>query len=65
LNFALLIVSSLFLTLAGDFVYKMHGKWFPMPRERFNAALYSMIGMYKIMVFVFNVAPWIALAIIG
>jgi hypothetical protein len=53
------------LAFAGDFVYRMHGKWFPMPRKRFNAVIYSFIGFYKIIVIVFNVVPWIALAKIG
>lgn len=65
LNLGLLIFSFLMLAFAGDFVYMMHGKWFPMPRERFNAVIYSFIGFYKIIVIVFNVVPWIALAIIG
>jgi hypothetical protein len=65
LNIGLLVLSFLILAFAGDFVYKIHGKWFPMPRETFNVVLYSFLGMYKIIVFVFNVIPWAALAIIG
>ena len=65
LNIGLLMFSFLMLAVAGDFVYRMHGKWFPMSRERFNAVIYSFIGFYKIIVIVFNVVPWIALAIIG
>ena len=65
LNMGLLVLASLILAFAGDFVYRMHGKWFPMPRGTFNVVLYAFIGMYKIIVFVFNVVPWIALAIIG
>ncbi len=64
LNMGLLVLSFLILAFAGDFVYKIHGKWFPMPRETFNVVLYSFLGMYKIIVFVFNVIPWAALAII-
>jgi hypothetical protein len=65
LNIVLLVLSFLILAFAGDFVYKIHGKWFPMPRETFNVVLYSFLGIYKIIVFVFNVMPWAALAIIG
>ena len=65
LNMGLLMFSFLILAFAGDFVYRTHSKWFPMPRETFNVVLYSSIGMYKIIVFVFNVVPWAALAIIG
>jgi hypothetical protein len=65
LNTGLLIFSFLLLSFAGDFVYRMHGKWFPMARETFNVVLYSVIIIYKIFIIVFCVIPWVALAIIG
>ena len=65
LNMGLLLLSFLMMAFAGDFVYKMHSKWFSMPRETFNVVLYSLLGFYKIIVFVFNVIPWIALLIVG
>ena len=65
LNMGLLVSSFLILAFAGDFVYMIHGKWFPMPRETFNVVLYSFIGMYKIIVLVFNAIPWAVLTIIG
>jgi hypothetical protein len=64
LNMGLLMFSFLILAFAGDFVYRIHSKWFPMPRETFNVVLYSFIGIYKIIVFVFNIVPWAVLAII-
>jgi len=64
LNACLLVFSFLMLAYAGDFVYRMHGKWFPMPQERFNGVVYSFIGLYKILLIVFNLVPWIALEII-
>ncbi len=67
LNVALLVLSFLVVSFGfgRDFVYRMHSKWFPMPRETFNAVIYAVIGVYKIFVFVFNIVPWIALTIIG
>ena len=65
LNIGLLVLASLLLTFAGDFAYKIHGKWFPMQRETFNVELFSFLSRYKIIVFIFNVVPWAALAIIG
>ncbi len=64
LNLGLLMLSFIMLACAGDFVYRIHNKWFPMPRDRFNAVTYSFIGFYKVIVIVFNVVPWAALAII-
>ena len=65
LNMGFLLLLSLFLLINLDFVYKMHGKLFPMSRETFNVVLYSFIAIYKIIIFVFNLVPWIALSIIG
>jgi len=65
LNMGLLLFSFVMVTFAGDIAYRMHTKWFPMPRETFNVVLYSFIGVYKIFVFVFNIVPCIAITIIG
>ncbi|WP_207688842.1 DUF6868 family protein [Desulfonema limicola] len=65
INVGLLVFLFLIVIFASDFIYRMHSRWFPMPREKFNVVLYSFIGAYKILVYVFNLVPWIALAIIG
>lgn len=64
-NGGLLIVSFLVCALAGDWVYRMHGKWFPMPRETFNTAIYCFIGGMKILVLMFNIVPYLALVILS
>jgi hypothetical protein len=64
-NGGLLILSSLFLMLAGDLVFRLHRRWFPLPRETFNALIYGFLGFYKIMVITFNLVPYVALAIMG
>jgi len=65
LNVVLLAFSFSIFAFAGDFVYRMHSKWFSMPRETFNVVFYSFIGAYKLFVYVFNIVPWIALVIIA
>ena len=67
LNMGLLALSVAVVAFGfgNDFVYRLHSKFFPMPRETFNAVLYLLIGIYKILVFVFNVIPWVVLEIIN
>jgi hypothetical protein len=65
LNAALLLLSSLICLCAGDWVYRIHNKWFSISRETFNVAIYSFIGLYKVLVFVFSLIPYIALLIVG
>lgn len=61
----LLVFSFLFLAFAGDWVYRMHGKWFPMSRETFNVVIYSYLGVFKILIIVLNLVPAIVLQIIA
>ena len=51
--------------LAPDLVYRTQSKWFPIPRETFNVIIYSFLGLFKVGFLVFNVAPYIALLIVG
>jgi len=65
INGALLVFSSLICAFAGDWIYRMHSRWFTLSREAFNTVIYSFIGLYKIFFIVFNLVPYLALAIVG
>jgi len=65
LNGGFLIFSSLILTFAGNLIYRVHTRWFPMPRDAFNIVIYSFIGLYKVLILVFNLVPYVALVILG
>jgi hypothetical protein len=65
INYGLLLWWFLFFTFAHDWVYRIHGKWFKMPVEKFDAIHYAGIAFFKICIFVFNLVPYIALQIVG
>jgi len=65
LNGGLLIFSSLVCAFAGNWVYGIHSRLFPMTRETFNVVIYSLIGLFKIIFLVFNVVPLVTLLIMG
>ena len=65
LNGSLMIVSAIICMSAQDWAYGWHSKFFHIPREAFNVAIYSFIGLFKIMFFFFNLVPYLALLIIG
>ncbi|MEE9357057.1 MAG: hypothetical protein V3U62_01655 [Sedimenticolaceae bacterium] len=65
INGAMFVFSAAMCILARDFVYRVHSKWFAMPRETFNVIIYSWVGLFKIVFLVFNVVPYVALLIIG
>jgi hypothetical protein len=65
INVSLLVIFFLTSVYAGDWAYRIHSKWWPIPRETFNVAMYCFMGLFKIFVFVFNLVPYVALVIIG
>lgn len=63
LNYALLLVWAGAFIFAHDWMYKLHGRWFRLPVETFNAIHYIGMAIYKIGIFMFNLVPLIALYI--
>ena len=64
-NFGLQLLVFLFVAFGGNFVYRIHSKWFKISKEKFDSSIYSMMMFYKTMVIIFNVVPYIALTIIA
>ncbi len=64
LNMGILLWWFLFLTLAHDWVYKMHSKFYNIQREQFDAIHYAGMTFYKICIFTFFITPYLALRII-
>ena len=65
INGAFLVLSLFLLTVFQDFIYSVHSKLFPMSRETFKVLIYSFLGGYKILIFVFNLVPYVVLEILG
>lgn len=65
INGGLLIFSFLICVLGGDWIYRMHSRWFPISREAFHLAIYCFIGGMKILVLLLNLTPYLALSILG
>jgi len=65
LNIGLLIFTSLLWLFASDWIHGIHSKWFSIPKETFHVVFYCFIGIYKLLVYVFNIVPWIALVLMG
>ena len=65
INGGLLIVSFLICASAGGLIYQVHGTFFPMSRETFNVAIYSFLGVYKVLFVALNLVPYLALLIVG
>ena len=64
INAGLLLFSFLMFVFARNLTYRFHGRWFKMSEDHFNSVIYATLGCYKILIFVFNIVPYIALRII-
>lgn len=62
LNFAVMMYLFVVIVLAGDWIHRLHGRWFPMSREAFYLTMYAFLGVYKMLVIAFNVVPYLVLA---
>jgi len=65
INIGILLWWFLFFSLAHDWVYQFHGKWFKLSVEKFDTIHYAAMAFYKICIFVFNIVPYFALCIVG
>jgi hypothetical protein len=65
INLGILIIWALYLVLARDWLYGVHGKWFKISSEEFDKLHYGGIGLFKIGWILFNLVPYFALRIVG
>jgi hypothetical protein len=65
INIGVLMMWFVMMIFAHDWIYKMHTKWFKMSVESFDAMHYGGMGLFKLLIFVFNIVPWLALLIVA
>lgn len=65
INMGILLYWFLLFTFARDWIHRFHGRWFRLTPERFDAIHYSGMAFYKLGIFLLNLAPYLALRIIG
>ncbi|RJP95597.1 MAG: hypothetical protein C4518_00990 [Desulfobacteraceae bacterium] len=65
INYSILLVWFLVFALAHDWMHTLHGKWFKLRREQFDAVHYSGMAGFKLLILIFNVTPYVSLVIVG
>jgi hypothetical protein len=63
LNYFLLTTWFLLFVIAKEWLFELHSAWFDISRTHFNVLHYSGIAFYKILLFVFNLMPYLAIRI--
>lgn len=65
INYGSLIIWFLVFVNAHDQLYRLHGKWFRLSVEQFDAIHYGAMAIFKIGILLLNLVPIAALWIIG
>jgi hypothetical protein len=65
INYFVLVIWFILFCLGHDWLHLMHGKWFELTEQQFDLVNYCGMGSFKLFILVFNLAPYIALRIIG
>lgn len=62
-NYVILMVWFIAITVAHDWVYRLHTRWFSLSRDTFDAIHYGGMAAYKIGILLLNLAPLVAISI--
>ena len=65
INIAVLVLSAIALLVMQDFILKLHSKLFGLDEQDLQRAYFQYLAQYKIAIWVLNIAPYLALRIIG
>lgn len=64
INAALLGVWLIAFVWMHDWMYRLHGRWFQLTPERFDAIHYGGMALFKMAVLLFNLVPYLALRLV-
>ena len=65
INIGFLMYWMIMIRFCRDWVRNMHGRWFKLSDETFDAIHYAAMAIFKLLIIVFNLVPYIALLIVG
>lgn len=65
INYIILMIWFLAIIFARDWIKQVHGKWFNLSDETFDAIHYGGMAIYKIGILLFNLVPLIAIYFMG
>ena len=63
INYGILLLWLLFFSLAHDWLFHFHGKWFSLSIGNFDAIHYLSMAFYKLSIFLFFLTPYLVLRI--
>lgn len=64
LNYAILLIWFFVVVFARGWLYRLHTQWFKLSEERFDMINYVGMMLFKLLILVFNLIPYLALRIL-
>ena len=64
LNYAILFIWFGSFIFAHDWMYRMHGRWFKLSVETFDAIHYGGLSVFKIGIILLNLVPLVAFYVV-
>jgi uncharacterized protein DUF6868 len=64
-NYGILLVWFLLFAFARDWIHRIHGRWFRLSSDHFDALHYAGMTIYKIGILLFNLVPAVVLYFVG
>jgi hypothetical protein len=65
LNYVVLLLWFVVFSLAHDWIFKLHGRWFRLTAAQFDALHYGGMTVYKVGILLLNLVPYVALTIVA
>ena len=65
IDYGILLAWFVAFVFAHDWMLNLHGRWFRLSRDQFDAIHYAAMSVFKIGILLFNLAPLVALSILG
>ena len=63
-NYGILLVWFPVFVFAHDVMQRIHGKWFHLSGDRFDALHYAGMSVFKIGIMLFNLVPCVVLSVL-
>ena len=64
INYGVLLLWFALYASAKEWLYRLHGRWFSLSKERYETVHLAGMTGYKLAIWLFNIAPYIALHLI-
>jgi len=65
IDYGILLAWFLVFAFAHDWIQRLHGRWFRLSIDQFDALHYAGMAVFKIGIILFNLVPFVVLSLLG